>query len=122
MLILVSDGIANVPLTQPLTPRAGRGLLSYAQTDVMDVTRLLHRDGVRLVVINTDHRENELLIKEEGLTVPTAARWYRPTEFLMELADAAKGSYYGLGLTTESKPIKGDKLENWFYFDYGQKK
>jgi Mg-chelatase subunit ChlD len=115
MVIIVSDGITNIPLKRPLTKRGQRTLLSDSQSDVFDVTRLLIRDDVRVIVINTAHRQDELLIREREGKLPLRARWYLPTEFLMELAQTAKGSYYGLSLKQEEDLIKGSKLEQWFY-------
>jgi Mg-chelatase subunit ChlD len=115
MLIIVSDGITNIPLNRPLTKRRERTLLSVSQSDVFDVAQLLVRDDVRVIVINTAHRQEELHIRERQKKLPLRARWYLPTEFLMELANTANGSYYGLSLKQEEDLIKGTKLEEWFY-------
>ena len=115
MLIVFSDGIVNVPLSQPLSVHEGRELLSRAQADVIDVARLLIRDGVRIIVINTAHRRDELLMEERK--TPSLARYYLPTEFLKELARIVGGSYYGLSLQKEAEVIKGTKLEQWFYIE-----
>jgi hypothetical protein len=92
-------------------------LVSDTQSDVLDVARLLIRDDVRVIVINTAHLVEELLIREEGVKMPVRMRWYLPTEFLMELARIANGSYYGLSLKREEELIKGTKLEHWFYLE-----
>jgi len=113
MLIVVSDGIVNIPLLHPLSRHYGYRILSEAQADVFDVARLLVRDGVRVIVINTSHRKDELLVKEEE-KMPPYARFYRPTKFMMELARAVNGSYYGLSLKKEEELVKGTKLEHWF--------
>ncbi|MFH0896965.1 MAG: ATP-binding protein [Candidatus Bathyarchaeota archaeon] len=117
MLIIISDGIANIPLSRPLSSHADRGLLSDAQVDVFDVAHLLVRDGMRAIVINTNHRKDELPLGEEGVRMPLHARVYSPSEFLMKLADAVKGSYYGLSLKEEEETIKGTRLEHWFYLE-----
>ena len=115
MLIVFSDGIVNVPLSRPLSTHEGNDLLSRAQADVLDVVRLLMRDGVRIVVINTAHRRDELLMREGKM--PLLSRYYLPTAFLKEIAEIAGGSYYGLSLQKEAEVIKGTKLEEWFYIE-----
>ena len=117
MLIVVSDGIANVRLSRPLSKHVRGGLLSDAQADVFDVARLLVRDGIRVIVLNTAHKQEELLIRKEMKQIPLYARWYLPTEFLMELSTISRGSYYGLSLKKEKELVKGTKLEQWFYVE-----
>lgn len=114
---MISDGIANVPLFRPLSTHIGRELLSDVQADVFDVAYLFVRDGVRVIVINTVHKKGELLVRTESKNIPAYARWYMPTEFLMELAIVSKGSYYGLSLRREEALVKGAKLEQWFYVE-----
>jgi len=111
MLIIVSDGITNIPLSHPLSPRVHRVLSSDAQADVFDVSRLLVRDGVRSIVINTNHIRNELPLGKEEARIPLQTQIYSPTEFLMELANTSKGSYYGLSLKKEEELTKGTRLE-----------
>ncbi len=117
MLIVVSDGIVNIPLPRPLSARVNRRLLSDAQSDVLDVARLLARDKVRLIAINTAHRREELSIEARKKVKPPYALLYTPTNFLMELAKVAKGSYYGLSLKRDEELTSGTKLERWFYFE-----
>ncbi len=114
MLIVVSDGIANIPLPQPLSMRLRRKSLSDAQSDVLDVARLLARDGVRLIAINTAHKGDALPPGAKGPLPSWKA--YTPTKFLMEVAETAKGSYYGLSLGKEEELVT-TKLESWFYFE-----
>lgn len=99
MLIILSDGIANVPLKQPLTKRGRKRFLSEPQADSIDVARLLARDNVRNIVINTSHRPLEAMMREEGVRI--RRNLLNPTEFLMQVAESAKGSYYGLILNKE---------------------
>jgi Mg-chelatase subunit ChlI/Mg-chelatase subunit ChlD len=100
MLIILSDGIANVPLKQPLTRRGRKRFLSEPQADSIDVARLLARDNVRNIVINTSHRPLEAMMREEGVRI--RRKLLNPTEFLMQLAESAKGSYYGLIFNKEN--------------------
>ncbi|MCW3986813.1 MAG: VWA domain-containing protein [Candidatus Bathyarchaeota archaeon] len=99
MLIIISDGIANVPLKQPLSKRGRKTFLSEPQADAIDVARLLARDNVKNIVINTSHRPLEAMMMTKG--------GYRrrtllnPTAFLMQIAESSKGSYYGLVLNKE---------------------
>jgi Mg-chelatase subunit ChlD len=99
MLIVISDGIANIPLKRPLSKRGRKRFLSEPQADSIDVARLLARDNVRNIVINTSHRPLEALMREEG--VRTRRNLINPTEFLMQVAESAKGRYYGLILNKE---------------------
>ena len=101
-------------MKQPLTKRRKIPFVADAQTDTYDVAQRLRRENIRTVIINTSHNEPEL----QAGTVPRA-RAYTPTEFLMELAEATPGSYYGLSLDKETeakRTIIEEKPEDWFYF------
>ncbi|MEM3041383.1 MAG: VWA domain-containing protein [Nitrososphaerota archaeon] len=117
MMILISDGIANVPLTRPLTSRSRRMFVSKAQADVFDVAHLLKRSGVRTIVINTSHRRSEIP-GEAFKKLPSRSDWFTPTEFLMEVSRVMGGSYYGISLTREpSMHVSKTKLDDWFYLE-----
>ena len=97
-LIVISDGIANVPLQRPISPLSRRRYLSEAQADALDVARLIAKEGVMAHVINTNHSEEDAQIPpalDEGWRVKLT-----PTQFLIELARAMKGDYRGLTLKT----------------------
>ncbi|MCJ7770242.1 ATP-binding protein [Candidatus Bathyarchaeota archaeon] len=119
MLIVISDGIVNIPLRQPLSTYSRMRLQSESQADVMDVARLLSRDKLRTVIVNTSHSSAESdLNKNYGLS--SDRKLYTPTEFLMELSKVTNGSYYGLTLSSGNEiPIKTKKrrLDDWFRFD-----
>lgn len=111
MLIVVSDGIANVALKTPVSKRTRKRYQSKAQADAMDMSRLLAREEIKTIFINTSHSPLEASIDE--LSQKDA---YTPTRFLMEVAQTAHGSYYGLELTAEEKiPLnsKKRKLSDW---------
>jgi magnesium chelatase subunit D len=117
MMILVSDGIANVPLGRPLSSWGRRMFMSRAQADVLDVAHLLKRSGIRTIVINTSHRKAEIP-GEAFKKAPSKADWFTPTEFLMETSRVMGGSYYGLGLAQEpSMHMSKTKLNDWFYLE-----
>jgi hypothetical protein len=99
MLIVISDGIANVPLKQPLSKRGRKSFLSEPQADAIDVARLLARDNVKNIVINTSHRPLEAMMREKG--GHSRRNLLTPTAFLMQIAESSKGSYYGLVLNKE---------------------
>jgi Mg-chelatase subunit ChlD len=99
MLIIISDGIANVPLKQPLSKRGRKTFLSEPQADAIDVARLLARDNVKNIVINTSHRPLEAMMMTEGGY--RRRNLLNPTAFLMQIAESSKGSYYGLVLNKE---------------------
>ncbi len=117
MMILVSDGIANIPLSRPLSTWGRRMFISKAQADVLDVAHVLKRSGVRTIVINTSHRSREIP-GEAFKKIPAQSDWFTPTEFLMEISRVMGGSYYGLSLTQEpSMRMKKTKLDDWFYLE-----
>jgi Mg-chelatase subunit ChlD/MoxR-like ATPase len=93
-LVVISDGIANVPLNTPISPLTRRRYLSEAQADAFDVARLLAKEKIKLHVVNTRHSE------EEAVALPTLYEGFRiqytPTQFLVELANLAGGSYQGM--------------------------
>ncbi|MEM2127028.1 MAG: ATP-binding protein [Candidatus Bathyarchaeia archaeon] len=94
-LIVVSDGIVNVPLDPPISPLTRRRYTSEAQADCFDVAKLLVKEGFKVHIVNTKHTEGE---QPPSLD----ERWrlrLTPTQFLMELARAAKGEYHNMTLT-----------------------
>ncbi len=117
MMILVSDGIANIPLTRPLSTWGRRMFMSKAQADVLDVAHIMNRTGVRSIVINTSHRSQEIP-GEAFKKIPDRSDWFTPTEFLMEISRVLGGSYYGLSLTQEpTMRMSKTKLDDWFYLE-----
>jgi Mg-chelatase subunit ChlI/Mg-chelatase subunit ChlD len=95
-LVVVSDGITNVPLNTPLSPLTRRRYMSEAQADAFDVARLLAKEKIRVHVVNTKHSEGEAEaspVMYEGLRVK-----FSPTQFLIELARLAGGRYRGMAL------------------------
>ncbi|MFX0096055.1 MAG: ATP-binding protein, partial [Candidatus Hodarchaeota archaeon] len=66
MLIVISDGIANIPLKHSLSKRSRKKFLSDAQADCIDVARLLFRDSVRTIIINTAHSLLEEKVRVDG--------------------------------------------------------
>ncbi len=110
-LIVVSDGIANVALKTPVSTQTRKTYQSPAQADTMDIARLLAREEVNTIVINTSHSPLETLV-----SLDSQKDAYTPTRFLMEVAQIAKGSYYGLELPTKDEiPIDSHKrkLGDW---------
>lgn len=119
MLIIVSDGIANVPIKQPLSNRSRKKFLSNAQADCIDVASFLARDSVRTIIINTAHSPLEEKVREDGRHyIPE--NLFTPTEFLMDLTNISKGSYYGLLLKKKdeiSLKTKKRSLDDWLHFE-----
>lgn len=96
-----------------------KGILSEAQADVMDVARLLARDKIRTVIINTSHNLIEAA-RDKEYRLSFTQKLYAPTELLMELSRVTDGSYYGLALKTgDETPIQTRKrrLYGWFSFE-----
>ncbi len=95
VLVIISDGIANVPLDNPLNPEIRKKFLNPAQADVIDVARRIAKEKIRTIVINTDHRPEEVYKKiYYGKSKVTFS--YTPTALLMEVARITGGKYYGL--------------------------
>ena len=100
ILVIISDGIANVPLEKPLSSFTRQQFSNPSQADALDVAYQIAKDNIRTVIINTDHRPEEI-----GITRGTKLRWYSPTDFLLEIARITSGRYYGLGVTRGTKKI-----------------
>ncbi len=120
MLIIVSDGIANIALKQPLTRRQNVVVMPEAQSDAFDVAQRIRRDNIRTIIINTSHSSLELLAIESETGSNKRSKPYTPTEFLMKLSKTTKGSYYGLSLRRDAekkKAIVEENPQDWFYFE-----
>lgn len=95
VMVIISDGIANVPLENPISPVNRSRFLNPAQADALDIARLIAKDGIKTIVINTDHRPDEIFKriyyrKDEKIV------FYTPTALMMEIARITRGKYYGL--------------------------
>ena len=98
-LVIVSDGIANIPLGSPLQPSSRRVYINQAQADVIDAARLLRGEGVWTLVINPSHlpgEERDRRYKESVLR-SMGKIWLEPRELLMEIPRITGGYYYGIG-------------------------
>lgn len=105
-LVIISDGIANIPLESPLTPYTRSCYLNTAQADVIDVAYLLRRSGIRTMVINPSHAvEEEMLKRHRGVEEATGKRFLEPTELLMEIPRITGGYYYGIGEEGELEEV-----------------
>jgi len=100
VLVIISDGIANIPLEAPLSTRTRSLFINTAQADVIDVAQLLGREGVTTMIINPSHlplgSASSSSYKEMVLQT-TGKRWLEPTELLMEIPRITGGYYYGIG-------------------------
>ncbi len=98
-LVIVSDGIANIPLGSPLQPSSRRVYINQAQADVIDAARLLRGEGIWTLVINPSHlpgEERDRRYKESVMT-NIGKIWLEPKELLMEIPRITGGYYYGIG-------------------------
>ena len=86
ILVIVSDGNANVPLERR---RAGswRPALDPAAQSVLDVAAQIAKSGIETLVINTKHREPS--VEAEGILMSG-------TELLVQVARMTRGSYVGV--------------------------
>lgn len=99
-LIIISDGITNIPLERPLSPYTRGRFINPAQADVIDAAGLLQREGIRTIIINTAHeaKSNENLSKYTAPIVSSTGRqWIDPTSLMMEIPRITGGYYYGIG-------------------------
>jgi len=100
VLVIVSDGLANIPLEAPLSTRTRSLFTNTAQADVIDVAQLLGREGVTTMIINPSHlplgSAASSSYKERVLRT-VGKRWLEPTELLMEIPRITGGYYYGIG-------------------------
>ncbi|UCD44207.1 MAG: ATP-binding protein [Candidatus Bathyarchaeota archaeon] len=100
VLVVISDGIANIPLEAPLINRTRKRFLNRAQADTIDVAHLLFREGVTTMVINPSHQPPGDVInarRKKNLLENTGKVWLEPTELLMEIPKITGGYYYGIG-------------------------
>ena len=84
IIVLVSDGLANVPLKRPISPSLRDRIPMPAQADVIAATLLLARKNIPVVVINPLHLDKwdaKLIIS--------------PTHLLIWLAQVTRGRYFG---------------------------
>jgi magnesium chelatase subunit I len=98
-LVIVSDGIANIPLGSPLQPSSRRIYINQAQADVIDAARLLRGEGVWTLVINSSHLPGEERDRryKESVMINIGKIWLEPRELLMEIPRITGGYYYGIG-------------------------
>jgi magnesium chelatase subunit D len=98
VLVIISDGIANIPLESPLNNHTRLMYINKAQADVIDVSHLLKRMGVTTLVINPSHKPagqlSETLPKKTS--AQTGKKWLEPTEMLTEIPRITGGYYYGI--------------------------
>jgi Mg-chelatase subunit ChlD len=99
VLVIISDGITNIPLKSPLNQQTRSVYLNKAQADVIDTCYLLKKMNVTTLVINPSHKQPGHM---KGSTVKEKAalymkKWLEPTELMMEIPRITGGYYYGLG-------------------------
>lgn len=104
-IIVISDGIVNVPLDIPISPLTRRKYLSEAQADSFDVAHLLSKEKIKVHIVNTNHSRSD----EKSFPVidPRKRVRFTPTQFMIELARLSGGNYKGLNPVTQS--IEKDK-------------
>ena len=91
VMVVITDGIVNIPLSQPISSFTRKAFANSAQADVVDVARMISRHGIRTIIINTDHRD-----EFHPEDTQRKLKWLTPTELLTEVARITRGRYYGL--------------------------
>jgi hypothetical protein len=100
VLVIISDGIANIPLDSPLSRRTRKRYMNRAQADALDVAQLLLRGGVTTIAINPSHHPPDDVLKaayKKSLMTNIGKVWMEPSELLMEIPKTTGGYYYGIG-------------------------
>ena len=108
VLVIISDGIANIPLESPLSTDSRSRFLNRAQADVIDVAYLLLREGVRTLVINPSHVPPGSIPASKytkNKAEQSGKQWLEPTELLMEIPRITGGWYYGIGEEGELEQV-----------------
>jgi len=100
VMVVITDGIVNIPLSQPISSFTRKAFANSAQADVVDVARMISRHGIRTIIINTDHRDE--LHPED---TQRKLKWLTPTELLTEVARITRGRYYGLVQEGAAGPV-----------------
>jgi Mg-chelatase subunit ChlD/MoxR-like ATPase len=95
VMVIISDGIANVALENPLSMENRCKFLNPAQADALDMAKKIAKDGIKTIVINTDHRSDEIY-KRIYYRKDMQVIFYTPTALMMEIAKITGGKYYGL--------------------------
>ena len=84
LVILISDGLATVPLYTERTEIYNKDILYPAQNDVLYVAKLLRKEKVPVIIINPSEIED--WIKEGFMS---------PTTLLKKVSAITHGKYYG---------------------------
>ncbi len=108
VLVIISDGIANIPLEAPLSQRTRSRYLNRAQADAIDVTQLLLREGVTTIAINPSHQPPGDVLQaayKRSLMTEIGKTWLEPSELLMEVPKITGGYYYGIGEGGDLKQV-----------------
>jgi Mg-chelatase subunit ChlI/Mg-chelatase subunit ChlD len=98
-LVIISDGIVNIPLESPLTPSSRQQYINHAQADVIDAARLLRGEGIWTLVINPSHLPEEEKDRryKQSVMKNIGKIWMAPKELLVEVPRITGGYYYGIG-------------------------
>jgi len=115
VLIIVSDGIVNVPLEHPLSAFTRSSFSNPAQADALDAAHVVAKEKIQTIIVNTDHRVEE--VAQPSVSTKAGTRWFTPTGFLIELARVTNGYYCGLlggredfGLVPRWRRLRGKPL------------
>jgi Mg-chelatase subunit ChlD len=119
VLVVISDGITNIPLKSPLNLQTRATFHNKAQADVVDASYLLKKMNVTALAINPSHEPVGTLARSSMKTAAMAGKkWLEPTELMMEIPRITGGYYYGIGkggsleevVLTEAFSILGNRI------------
>ena len=86
IVLLISDGLANIPLERVINPILRNELDSEAQADLIGAAQLLKKAGISLIVLNTFDIEEKM----------DSSRLLSPTMLLKTVARIGDGVYIGI--------------------------
>ena len=84
-ILLISDGLANIPLDKPLDPTLREIIPSEAQADVLAVAKLLSKRRVKIIAVNPWH-----------ITEWHSRIFISPTRLLIKITEMTRGVYIGI--------------------------
>ena len=86
IILIMSDGLANIPLSRPLNPILREEMASDAQADLLSVAQLARKNNIGIVVLNTFDTKETLI----------EAKILSPTLLLKLVSRICNGVYIGI--------------------------
>ncbi len=100
VMLLITDGNANIPLRHSLRTRTSFKFVERAKSDCLDLAQEAKRQEIRIVVINPGHSEADLKRGIDGFT-------YTPSSLCKGIANITNGKYFGF----DASKYRGKEIE-----------